>query len=1063
MSQPQESDSSLLVVVLDVNASAWTQSPLSLDKALQQLIIFINAYLALNPENKLVVLGASHKECRYLFPADPSSAPPTHDIQVYEQFRAVDVQVLSGVHEMLSSHTDSDEQQSLIARALSKALCHINQVNQQSVTKIWSRILVLSAGQDSPHSYIPLMNTIFAAQKMSVLIDICRVFGQDSVFLQQAAEITNGNYLKVDTNSEASDAFAESCQLKSLSDSNDSDTEDKDDSTCMDLASDCEDLRLRASAEPDTTALSGSLRKHQPAIGNESSPARHRSHRLNHSRHHRASGLYRNRTVALHQKSSFKDTAAAAAAAAIQETIRGNTHDEPMSSMKALRIFDTVFAAEPRHMLHGGKGALLPEHDPSCKHCVSEAMVTTHQAAAKGIQHGSHGELRMNLGNGRNAVYTDMSKVEFGICVNGWRRLVFKTVNDAELARRELSFYRKIAGSRSDHLIHLVDDFTDNQNRQVMVFPRKVNANLYGHDLFDIAYIARQLFTALKDLHELGIAHLDITPTNLMSEPNDPSHIEVIDFGLACDIAQTAGGKLPSRGTCGFVAPEILSGNANDLRADIYSAGVVLGMMLQRYLPTVNLRLLGGPLVRSDTTDVIVAQLDELLGAYQYRPGQVEFVERNTTYAAPAISGSSPVTEKSPNAPVPAASSYPSSSTSSTLAPQVIRAPIATRTPASRPEVYYTSKRNYSDDDEAEALAAAYVGGASLLGSYGRFSDDEDDKTSSDNTGYNAIYSRTRPGTIPSTTGVSSASRSDNGSLRYPSSQTYTASDKAYVESDDYFEHTNQFYSSPRNTPVSYMRDDYSKSFGKPCSLVSHLSNVSDNHSSSRYVAVSGSHRRSWAGQTDSSKEGCVVGKPGRVPVAVLYAADLLRWVLQPEPQWRPTAAQALDHPFLASVKVKRWQTRASSVPSDERAQSRADSGIAATESIAGSQFHSPAPEAHSNSSEPPEQDKNLHACVHGAGSSYMVVSECNSKQASPATTAMPSLDAEAARDRGIFMGTETKNICSWESEMHQRSSHSGHGDRIDTDSNHSYDYHAKDHMSSFYSKTYDDLSSFFC
>ncbi|KAJ1865699.1 hypothetical protein LPJ78_002480 [Coemansia sp. RSA 989] len=892
-----------------------------------------------------------------------------------------------------------------------------------------------------------------------------------------------------------SDVFAENCQLKSLSDSNDcedSDKEDRDDSTCMDLASDCEDLRLRARVEPGTTAVSGSLHKRQTTIGNESSPARHGSHRLNHPRHHRGSGLYRNRTVALHQKSSFKDTAAAAAAAAaadIQETIRGNTHDEPMSSMKALRIFDTVFAAESRHMLHSGNKALLPEHDPSCKHCVSEAMVTTHQAAAKGIQHGSHGELRMNLGNGRNAVYvapceqhlecplekkgtylihtskpkimTDMSKVEFGICVNGWRRLVFKTVNDAELARRELSFYRKIAGSRSDHLIHLVDDFTDNQNRQVMVFPRKVNANIYGHDLFDIAYIARQLFTALKDLHELGIAHLDITPTNLMSEPNDPSHIEVIDFGLACDIAQTAGGKLPSRGTCGFVAPEILSGNANDLRADIYSAGVVLGMMLQRYLPTVNLRLLGGPLVRSDTTDAIVAQLDELLEAYQYRPGQVEFVERNTTYAAPAIS-SLPVAEKSPNAPVPAASSCPSASTSSTLAPPVIQAPTATRTPASRPEVYYTNKRNYSDDEEAEALAAAYVGGASLFGSYGRFSDDEDDKNSSDNTGYNAIYSRTRPGAIPSTTGVSSASRSDNGSLQYPSSQACTASGRAGVESDDYFEHTNQFYSSPRNTPVSYMRDDYSKSFGRPCSLVNHLSNVSDNHSSSRYVAVSSSHRRSWAGQTDSPKD-CMIGKPGRVPLAVLYAADLLRWVLQPEPQWRPTAAQALDHPFLASVKVKRWQNHASSVASDERAQSRADSGIAATESVAGSRFHSPVPEAHINSSEPPEQGGSHHTCVRGTGSSNIVVSECSSKQASPAATAMSSLDSEAARDQGIFVGTETKNICSWESEMHQRSSHLGHGDRMDTDSNHSYDYHAKDHVSSFYASTYDDLSSYFC
>ncbi|KAJ2823007.1 RNA polymerase II transcription factor B subunit 4 [Coemansia erecta] len=206
MTDPLESDSSLLVVVLDVNASAWARSPLSLDKAVQQMIIFINAYLALNTENRLVVLAASHKESRYLYPSDPSSAAPTHDIQVYEQFRAVDAKVLSGVQKMLEGAVcgSADEQQSQISRALSMALCHINRVGSGALNKVWPRILVLSAGRDAPHSYIPLMNSIFAAQKMSVLIDICKVFGPDSVFLQQAADITGGNYLSVDTNSEAS-------------------------------------------------------------------------------------------------------------------------------------------------------------------------------------------------------------------------------------------------------------------------------------------------------------------------------------------------------------------------------------------------------------------------------------------------------------------------------------------------------------------------------------------------------------------------------------------------------------------------------------------------------------------------------------------------------------------------------------------------------------------------------------------------------------------------------------------------------------------------------------------
>ncbi|KAJ2860144.1 RNA polymerase II transcription factor B subunit 4 [Coemansia aciculifera] len=207
MSEPLESDPSLLVVVLDVNASAWSRSPLTVDNALQQMIIFINAYLALKPENKLVVLATNKRECKCLYPADRANATIERDIRVYEQFRVVDATVLSGVQSMLSGAEETvsdpnrgiEEGQTLMSRALSKALCHIHRVVESTTSKVWSRILVLSAADDSPREYISLMNTIFAAQRMSVLIDICKVFGSDSVFLQQAAEITGGNYLKVDT------------------------------------------------------------------------------------------------------------------------------------------------------------------------------------------------------------------------------------------------------------------------------------------------------------------------------------------------------------------------------------------------------------------------------------------------------------------------------------------------------------------------------------------------------------------------------------------------------------------------------------------------------------------------------------------------------------------------------------------------------------------------------------------------------------------------------------------------------------------------------------------------
>ncbi|KAI8321821.1 transcription factor Tfb4 [Martensiomyces pterosporus] len=224
MAEPAETDASLLVVILDVNASAWEKCPLKFDNALQQVVIFINAYLALKPENELAVLAVSKTECKFLYPRDYSSDVDRNDIQVYEQFRVVDTKVLSAVQAMChsqnatarSSSRGIEESQSLVSQALSKALCHVNRSTKSTLSKKWPRILVLSAADDSPREYIALMNSIFAAQKMNVLIDICKVFGRDSVFLQQAAEITGGNYLKIDT--QAGESLLQSLMFTCLAD-----------------------------------------------------------------------------------------------------------------------------------------------------------------------------------------------------------------------------------------------------------------------------------------------------------------------------------------------------------------------------------------------------------------------------------------------------------------------------------------------------------------------------------------------------------------------------------------------------------------------------------------------------------------------------------------------------------------------------------------------------------------------------------------------------------------------------------------------------------------------------
>ncbi|KAI6106106.1 transcription factor Tfb4-domain-containing protein [Pisolithus croceorrhizus] len=39
------------------------------------------------------------------------------------------------------------------------------------------------------------MNAIFSAQKLKVTIDVCKIYGPDTIFLQQAAHLTNGSYI----------------------------------------------------------------------------------------------------------------------------------------------------------------------------------------------------------------------------------------------------------------------------------------------------------------------------------------------------------------------------------------------------------------------------------------------------------------------------------------------------------------------------------------------------------------------------------------------------------------------------------------------------------------------------------------------------------------------------------------------------------------------------------------------------------------------------------------------------------------------------------------------------
>ncbi len=92
--------------------------------------------------------------------------------------------------------------------------------------------------------------------------------------------------------------------------------------------------------------------------------------------------------------------------------------------------------------------------------------------------------------------------------------------------------------------------------------------------------IGAQLCRALAAAHEVGVVHRDIKPPNLLLDRSGV--LKVTDFGIArlMDSASDAARKLTGTGvvvgTADYMAPEQLSGDAVDARADLYAAGAVL-------------------------------------------------------------------------------------------------------------------------------------------------------------------------------------------------------------------------------------------------------------------------------------------------------------------------------------------------------------------------------------------------------------------------------------------------------------------------------------------------------
>ena len=171
------------------------------------------------------------------------------------------------------------------------------------------------------------------------------------------------------------------------------------------------------------------------------------------------------------------------------------------------------------------------------------------------------------------------------------REVAIKTLTETTEELRQRFFLEARSGILNHPNIVTVYDFGEQDGSPYIVMefvPGDSLENLLraGHrfTLIEKLDIIRQLCLGLAYAHQKGVIHRDIKPANIMVQPD--GNIKIVDFGVAR--LEKASGHTQTGmviGTFHYISPERLLGKPADGRADIWSAGVILYLLLTGRLP----------------------------------------------------------------------------------------------------------------------------------------------------------------------------------------------------------------------------------------------------------------------------------------------------------------------------------------------------------------------------------------------------------------------------------------------------------------------------------------------
>jgi calcium/calmodulin-dependent protein kinase I len=185
----------------------------------------------------------------------------------------------------------------------------------------------------------------------------------------------------------------------------------------------------------------------------------------------------------------------------------------------------------------------------------------------------------------REGFHRSSNTVSFAVkCIN---RKKLSEEDEAALLD-EVSILKEM---KHENIIRLFD-FFEEPSTYYLVMERMRGGELFDRIVAKAYYNEKEardtckiVLEAVCYCHENHVAHRDLKPENLLLLSDmDDSAVKIADFGFAKKVYEP--NSLTTQcGTPGYVAPEILEGTAYDQRADMWSVGVILYILLGGYPP----------------------------------------------------------------------------------------------------------------------------------------------------------------------------------------------------------------------------------------------------------------------------------------------------------------------------------------------------------------------------------------------------------------------------------------------------------------------------------------------